>query len=71
MKVDVTGKAVRGKVNIRHNEKRGTSRLRFTPVHDDQLEVILPALAKARNEAETEYDTVALTCICLHYLANG
>jgi len=69
--VDATSKKVRGKVNIRRNEKRETSRLRFTSVHDDQLEVILTALNKARAEAGTDYDVVALNCICMQYLASG
>lgn len=68
---DVTSKENRGKVNIRTNSSRGKSRLRFTGMHDDQLEVILPALAKARAESGTEYDSVALTNICLAYLACG
>ena len=71
MAIDVTSKSVRGKANIRYNAKRGTYRLRFTPAHDDQLEIILPALEKARAEAGTDYDTVALTYICQHYLTNG
>lgn len=69
MKTDVTNKKARGKVNIRHNYKRGTSRLRFYPAHADQLEVVLSALEKARAEAGTKYDMVALTCICQQYLS--
>jgi len=73
MKVDVTSKdkEQKGKVNIRYNTKRKTYRVRFSPLHRDQLEVILLALEMARKEANTEYDSVALDCICLHFLTNG
>lgn len=66
---DVTSRENRGKVNIRRNESRGKSRLRFTGMHDDQVELILHALANARSESATEYDSVALTNICMAYLA--
>lgn len=61
----------RGRVNRRFNAKRGTYRLRFTSVHPDQLQTIEQALALARGEAGTQYDTVALEGICLSYLATG
>ena len=70
MKTDVTDKSARGKVKIHRNFKRGTSRLRFYPAHADQLDVILTALEKARADSETEFDMVALTNICLHYISN-
>ncbi len=69
MKTDVTSKLHRGKVKIHRNYKRGTSRLRFYPAHDDQVEIVLTALKKARADSGTEYDMVALTCICQAYLA--
>ena len=69
MKTDATSKTQRGKVNVRHNYKRGTSRLRFYPAHKDQLDVVLAALKKARATSDTEYDMVALTYICLQYLS--
>lgn len=69
MKTDVTNKTTRGKVNIRYNEKRDTYRYRFTPIHEDQHEIIQLALAKCRDESGTEYDSVALTNICLHYIS--
>ena len=68
MKTDVTSKTVKGKVNIRRNDKRGTSRLRFSPAHDDQLDIVLAALNKARAVSGSEYDMVALTGICLQYI---
>jgi len=61
----------RGRVNVRFNAKRRTSRLRFTSVHEDQMETILYALKVSRAMAETEYDTVALELICMSYLACG
>ena len=70
---DVRGNEVmaHGKVDTRVIRKSRLKRLRFYDVHEDQRELILDALKKARNEAETEHDTVALTGICLHYLANS
>lgn len=63
------GSPPRGRVNTRFNAKRGTYRLRFTSVHEDQMEMILLALRKCRAEADTEYDVVALELICMNYLA--
>lgn len=60
-----------GKVDTRAMRKTGLKRIRFYDVHEDQRELIMDALKKARGEAETEHDTVALTGICLHYLANS
>lgn len=61
----------RGKVDTRVMRKTSLKRIRFYDVHEDQRELIMDALKKARDEAETEHDTVALTGICLHYLANS
>jgi len=69
MKTDVTNKDFQGKVNVRRNDKREKSRLRFNTADDDQVKIVLSALKKARAEAETKYDMVALTCICQQYLS--
>ena len=60
---------IRGRVNVRYNAKRDTYRFRFLSVHPDQAATILDALALARDESQTEYDTVALDGICLNYLS--
>jgi hypothetical protein len=60
----------RGKVRI-DSRGNGRYRLRFNYIHEDQLELVLSALENARTESETEYDSVALTNICVHYLACG
>ena len=65
---DVTSKASRGKIQIRPR-KNGRYRLVITHVHEDQLELIKLALESARAESNTQYDAVALTNICVHYLA--
>jgi hypothetical protein len=61
----------KGRVDIRHNDNRGTARLRFYGVHDDQQEVILQALKVARDGLGTESDTRALEAICLQFLTTG
>ncbi len=40
-------------------------------VHADQKENIKAAIAKAKGEAETEFDGVALDAICMNYLSGG
>lgn len=40
-------------------------------VHKDQKDTIQMALVKAKAEADTEYDAVALEAICLNYLSGG
>lgn len=40
-------------------------------VHVDQKETIHQAVAKAKQEAGTEFDGVALEAICLNYLSGG
>ncbi len=45
-----------------------TQRMRIYSLHDDQIEVITAALKIARIKSETEFDSVALTNICLHFL---
>jgi hypothetical protein len=59
---------VRGRVHRRFSAKRGTSRLRFAPVHIDQEATILLALERARLLGNTEFDTVALELICMNFL---
>ena len=60
---------VRGRVNVRYNGKRDSYRYRFQPIYRDQADTINLALALAREEGETEYDSVALEYICMNYLA--
>lgn len=48
-----------------------TQRIRVYALHEDQVELIKAALEMAREESGTEYDSVALTNICLAYLASG
>ena len=67
---DITSRYNRGKVQIRPR-KNDRHRLVFGYVHEDQLELITLALEFARTETGTEYDAVALTNICMHYLAHG
>jgi hypothetical protein len=59
-----------GRVHVRPNKDRGYSRLRFLHLYPEQVETILNALAIAREELGTEYDSVALDAICMNYLAN-
>jgi len=40
-------------------------------VHEDQRETIDSAVAKAKEEAETEFSAVALDAICMSYLSGG
>jgi hypothetical protein len=40
-------------------------------VHDEQKQTIEEAVAKARAEANTDYDGVALEAICMNYLSGG
>lgn len=39
-------------------------------LHEDQVETVETALARAREEGETEFDAVALDYICMRYLSN-
>jgi hypothetical protein len=47
-----------------------TSKISFK-VHEDQKATIELAISKAKGEAGTEYDSVALEAICLNYLSGG
>lgn len=40
-------------------------------VHEDQKEIIKAAVDKGKEEAETEFDAVALEAICLTYINSG
>lgn len=40
-------------------------------LHEDQKETIKEAISQAREEAETEFDAVALEAICMNYLSGG
>lgn len=60
----------RGRVDARFNPERGKYRFRFHGVAPDQAESILAALQHARAEFGTDFDTVALDAICMHYLAS-
>jgi peptide methionine sulfoxide reductase MsrA len=53
----------------RGSKNGDTYRMRIYSLHENQVEIIKPALEKAREESETEYDSVALTNICMQYLA--
>ena len=57
-----------GRVDIRTIKRTGKARLRFYGVAPDHLEMILAALEVARKDLNTEFDTVALEGICMHYL---
>jgi hypothetical protein len=46
-----------------------TRRMRIYSLHDDQIELIQLALEIARRDSDTEYDSVALTNICMDFLA--
>ena len=59
---------LRGRINSKYNKHRDKYRIRLSGVHPDQYEVIMAALAKARIESDTEYDSVALTNSCVHYM---
>jgi hypothetical protein len=40
-------------------------------LHDDQKEVVVEALEVAKNDADTEFDAVALEAICMNFLSSG
>ncbi len=48
-----------------------TRRMRIYSLHNDQIELITAALEIARIQSDTEYDSVALTNICMAYLSGG
>jgi hypothetical protein len=60
-----------GRADWRRSRRTGNWRARFYEVHEDERELILDALKKARGEAGTNYDTHALSMICLSYLADS
>jgi len=51
------------------SEAKKLSTLTFK-VHDDQKEVIKEALEEAKNNADTEFESVALEAICLDFLSS-
>jgi hypothetical protein len=59
----------KGKVDIRQSKRDGKYRLRFFGLDDDQLETVLLALERCREESNTEYDVVALDRLAMHYLS--
>ena len=69
MTIDVTSKQSRGKMKVLKHKSLERYKLTFPYIHDDHLEVIAPAIEKARQVSGTEYDSTALMTICLHYLA--
>ena len=67
---DVTGRDKQGRARV-DVRKNGKYRLRINCVHEDQLELILMALEKARKGSNTQYDAVALTNICVEFLVTS
>lgn len=59
----------KGAVDVRHSKRTGRARLRFYEVALDQLSTIELALAQARVELDTPWDSVALEAICMTYLS--
>lgn len=57
-----------GRADRRLSKRDDKYRLRFYGIHEDQLESIDAALAHAREELNTKFDSVALEGLCLHYL---
>lgn len=61
----------RAEFSTRGSRTGNTRRMRIYSLHDDQVEIIQAALDHARRESNTEFDSVALTNICLHYLSSA
>ena len=61
----------RAEFSERGTRSTGTQRMRIYSLHEDQIEVIRCALELARCQANTEYDAVALTNICLTFLTDA
>jgi len=59
----------KGNVDVRRSNRDGRYRLRFYGLDADQLETILLALRRIREESGTDYDSVALDRLAMHYLA--
>jgi hypothetical protein len=59
----------KGAVDVRLSKRTGRARLRFYEVAGDQLLTIELALAQAREDADTPWDSVALEAICMAYLS--
>jgi len=56
---------------IKPDEIENTTTTISFKVHVDQKETIKQAVEKARKEANTEFDAVALEAICINYLGGG
>jgi len=57
---------------VEGSESKVESVTTFTvKMHDDQKEVILEAIERAKKEANTEHNAVALEAICMSYLSGG
>lgn len=63
--------AKQAEFSTRGSKTGQTQRMRIYSLHEDQIELITLAFEKAREESETEYDSVALTNICMAYLSGG
>ena len=61
--------AKQAEFSTRGSKTGKTQRMRLYSLHDDQVELIKAAFEKAREESKTQYDSVALTNICMHYLS--
>jgi hypothetical protein len=61
----------RAEFSDRGSRSGKTQRMRVYSLHSEQVETIKTALEVARNESGTEYDSVALTNICLAYLTSA
>ncbi len=63
--------AKQAEFSTRGSKTGQTQRMRIYSLHEDQIELITAALEIARIESDTEYDSVALTNICMAYLSGG
>lgn len=57
-----------GRVDIRVTQRDGKARLRFYGINPEQLVLVKLALEKAREEMETDFDSVAFEAVCLYFL---
>ena len=59
----------KGRADVRQSKRDGKFRMRFYGLDEERLDCIQSAVAIARKESDTEYDSVALDQICVHFLA--
>ena len=59
----------RAEFSSRGSKTEKTQRMRVYSLHDEQVELIKQALERARKESHTEYDSVALSNVCMAYLS--